>query len=115
MRKFVLFFLVAWLGVTSVRADDAAQGRASVAEGRTPEATAALKTITLDVDGMTCNMCPVTVKKALQKLDGVKDVTAKYEGGDVGWAKVTYDSAKVNIDDLTFATAEAGYPSRLKQ
>ena len=74
-----------------------------------------LKTITLDVDKMTCNMCPVTVKKALNKVDGVTEVVAKYEGDGNGWAKVTYDPSKASVDDLTFATEEAGYPSRLKQ
>jgi len=73
-----------------------------------------LKTITLDVDKMTCNMCPVTVKKALKKVDGVTEVVAKYEGNGNGWAKVTFDPSKTQIDDLTFATEEAGYPSRLK-
>jgi mercuric ion binding protein len=74
-----------------------------------------LKTITLDVDKMTCNMCPITVKKALKALDGVAEVDARYEGNGTGWAKVTYDPAKVKIDDLTFATEMAGYPSREKQ
>lgn len=73
-----------------------------------------LKTVTLDVEKMTCNMCPITVKKALKKVDGVSKVIAKYEGGGNGWATVTFDPGKTNIDDLTFATAEAGYPSRLK-
>ncbi len=72
-----------------------------------------LKTVTLDVDKMTCNVCPITVKKALQKIDGVTEVVAKYEGEGNGWAKVTFDPNKTNIDDLTFATEEAGYPSRL--
>ena len=72
-----------------------------------------VKTITLAVDGMTCNMCPITVKRALKKLDGVSEVTAKYEGNDNGWAQVTFDSNKVNIDDITFATEEAGFPSRI--
>jgi len=71
-----------------------------------------LKTITLDVEKMTCNMCPITVKKALKQLEGVTEVSAKYEGKGNGWAKVTYDASKVGIDDLTFATAEAGYPSK---
>ncbi len=74
-----------------------------------------LKTITLDVDNMTCGMCPITVKKALKQLDGVKDVEAKYEGDGKGWAKVTYDTESVTIDALTFATEEAGYPSRVPQ
>jgi len=75
---------------------------------------AGTKTVMLDVDGMTCNTCPITVKRALKNVDGVTDVTTKYEGKGVGWAKVTYNPAKVKVDDLTFATEEAGYPSRPK-
>ena len=75
--------------------------------------TGELKTVKLAVDGMTCNMCPVTVKKALRKLDGVTEVDAKYEGKGAGWTRVTFDVDKVNVDDLTLATEEAGYPSRL--
>ncbi len=74
-----------------------------------------LKTVTLFVDKMTCSMCPITVKKALRKVDGVSDVNVKYEGDGIGWATVTYDPAKVKIEDLTFATTQAGYPSRPKQ
>jgi len=74
-----------------------------------------LKTVTLSVDKMTCNMCPITVKKALRKVDGVTEVSAKYEGDGIGWAKVTYDPAKTSVKDLTFATEQAGYPSRLKE
>lgn len=76
---------------------------------------AELKTITLDVDKMTCNMCPITVKKALRKIDGVTNVSAKYEGDGYGWAKITYDSDKVGITDLTLATEDAGYPSRISK
>lgn len=83
--------------------------------GLTAAQAAELKTITLDVDKMTCNMCPVTVKKALKELDGVTTVDTKYEGNGIGWAKVTYDPDKVKIDDLTFATEMAGYPSHVKQ
>ncbi|MDH5324856.1 MAG: cation transporter [Gammaproteobacteria bacterium] len=73
-----------------------------------------MKTVTLNVEKMTCNMCPITVKKALKKIDGVSEVVAKYEGEGNGWAKVTFDPEKTNIEDLTFATEEAGYPSQLK-
>lgn len=72
-----------------------------------------LKTVTLDVEKMTCNMCPITVKKALRKVDGVTEVSAKYEGDGKGWAKVTFDPSKSKVEDLTFATEQAGYPSRL--
>ena len=73
-----------------------------------------LKTITLTVDGMTCGTCPITVKKALRNVDGVTEVIAKYEGKGDGWAKVSFDTDKADIDDLTFATRKAGYPSKLK-
>jgi len=72
------------------------------------------KTVTLAVDGMTCNMCPITVKKALRKVPGVSEVTAKYEGDGVGWARVSFDPARVKVEDLTRATEQAGYPSRLR-
>lgn len=73
-----------------------------------------LKTITLSVDKMTCGMCPITVKKALRKVEGVSEVSAEYEGDGAGWATVTYDPSKTGVEDLTFATEQAGYPSRLK-
>jgi len=76
--------------------------------------SAELKTVTLSVDKMTCNMCPITVKKALRKIDGVTEVSAKYEGDGIGWAKITFDPSKVKVEDLTFATEQAGYPSRLQ-
>ncbi len=73
------------------------------------------RTVTLAVDGMTCDMCPVTVKKALKKVPGVVAVEAKYEGHGKGWAKVTFDPAKARVEDLTAATERAGYPSRPKE
>ena len=36
-------------------------------------AWAAPRTVKLAVPGMTCATCPITVKKALQKVDGVID------------------------------------------
>ncbi len=72
------------------------------------------ETVTLDVKNMTCAMCPITVRKALEKVPGVIKAEAKYEGNGVGWAKVTFDPAKVGVEALTKATANAGYPSTLK-
>ncbi len=71
-------------------------------------ALAATKTVTLAVPSMTCPVCPITVKKALNAVPGVSKV-------DVSFAKkhavVTYDDAKTNVAALTKATADAGYPS----
>ncbi len=70
---------------------------------------AAERTVTLDVPGMYCEVCPVTVKKALSKVPGVSSVNASYEKKE---AVVTFDDAKASIDQLTKATANAGYPSK---
>ncbi len=71
-------------------------------------AVAADKTVVLSVPGMFCDLCPVTVKKAISKVPGVKSVEASYEKRQ---AIVTFDDAKTTVDALTKATANAGYPS----
>ncbi len=75
-------------------------------------AWAATKTVTLSVPSMTCATCPITVKKALTKEDGVQKAEVSYEKRE---AVVTFDDAKTNADALTKATANAGYPSSVKQ
>lgn len=70
------------------------------------------KTVTLDVPGMTCSFCPVTIRKALKNVDGVIKAEASY---DTKTATVTFDPHKTSVDKLTQATAEAGYPSSPRQ
>jgi mercuric ion binding protein len=78
----------------------------------TAPAWAADKTVTLSVSGMTCAACPVMVKKALNKVDGVQKAEVSYEKKE---AVVTYDDAKTSVEALTKATEAAGYPSELKK
>ncbi len=75
-------------------------------------AWAATKTAVLSVSGMTCASCPITVKKALNKVTGVEKVDINFEKRE---ATVTYDDAKTNVEALTKATKDAGYPSTAKQ
>ena len=74
-------------------------------------AMAAVQTVTLDVPGMTCSSCPITVKKALSKVDGVQQVKASFEKRE---AVVTFDDAKTSVEKLSRASANAGYPATLK-
>jgi periplasmic mercuric ion binding protein len=69
---------------------------------------AATQTVTLSVPGMNCATCPITVKKALSKVAGVNEVKVNYEKRE---ARVSFDDAKTNVQSLTLATKEAGYPS----
>jgi len=71
------------------------------------------QTVTLQVENMTCGSCPFTVKMALKQVDGVKQVSAKYEGHGEGWAKITFDPDKTDLASLIKATTNAGYPSHL--
>ncbi len=70
---------------------------------------AATKTVTLDVPGMTCPACPITIKKALNKVQGVSKVDVNYEKKQ---AVVTFDDAKTETKALVKATTDAGYPSQ---
>lgn len=72
---------------------------------------AAPTTVALDVPGMTCELCPITVKKALHKVQGVEKVAVSYEKKE---AVVTFDDAKTSVEALMNATKDAGYPSTLK-
>ncbi len=72
-------------------------------------AWASPQTVTLNVSGMTCPACPITVKKALEKVPGVSKVDVRFEKKQV---LVTFDNAKANTDALVKATTNAGYPSQ---
>jgi periplasmic mercuric ion binding protein len=72
---------------------------------------AATKTVTLSVPGMTCAACPITVKTALSRVDGVSKVDVAFEKRE---ARVTFDDARTGVSTLLRATADAGYPSSVK-
>jgi len=67
-----------------------------------------IQTVTLDVQNMTCAVCPITVKKALQRVPGVTVAKVDF---DKKAASVSFDPGKANLAALTKATADAGYPS----
>jgi mercuric ion binding protein len=70
------------------------------------------QTVTLAVQKMTCALCPVTIKKSLERVTGVSAVAIDF---DKKTATVTYDPEKTTPDVLVEATADAGYPSTIQQ
>lgn len=70
------------------------------------------RTVTLDVQNMTCAACPITVKKAINQVPGVVSATVDYESRT---AVVTFDPSRASIEAITKATADAGYPSSVKR
>jgi periplasmic mercuric ion binding protein len=93
MRKAVAFFLASALAAS-----------VAFAGGE--------RTATLDVANMDCAVCPITVRKALQKVDGVQSAKVDLKTHS---AVVTFDPAKASPQALTRATADAGYPSTVRR
>lgn len=72
-------------------------------------ATAATpSTAVLDVQNMSCSLCPLTVRKSLEKVPGVSAVKVDMAAKT---ATVQFDADKVSPQALTQATADAGFPS----
>ena len=74
-------------------------------------ALAASHTVTLAVQNMTCGVCPITVKKALEHISGVHQVSVDYT---TKTATVQFDDMIATVDNLTEATKDAGYPSSVQ-
>lgn len=75
-------------------------------------ALAAPQTVTLSVPGMTCAACPITVKKALSRGDGVMEAKVSYEKRE---AVVRFDDSKASVQKLLDASTNAGYPASVKR
>ena len=66
------------------------------------------QTVVLDVQNMTCEVCPITVRKALDRVPGVAAVKVDF---DKKTATVKFDPDRANVATLVKATTNAGYPS----
>ena len=64
------------------------------------------ESLQLKVTGMTCGGCENAVKRALQRVDGVEEVTASHDAGLVG---VRFDAAKVTPEVLRERIESLGY------
>ena len=66
------------------------------------------QTVTLDVKNMTCDLCPVTVRKSLEHVPGVAE--AKVDLAQKT-ATVKFDPDRATAAVLVKATTDAGFPS----
>jgi copper chaperone len=63
--------------------------------------------ITLKIEGMSCQHCVMSVKKALDGIDGVKSSDVS-----IGTARVVYDELRSDRDKIVKAIQDAGYKAR---
>lgn len=66
----------------------------------------------LQVEKVTCDLCPLTVEKALEKVPGVSSAKVDFK---TKRAVVAFDSDKTTPLALTKATTDAGYPSTVAE
>lgn len=80
----------------------------AVAQTATPIAAATERTETFAIKNMTCALCPITVKTAMEHVNGVKSVKVNF---DAKTATVVYDPSIATADAIARASTNAGYPA----
>ena len=70
------------------------------------------KRVVLDVPGMNCALCPISVKKALERVPGVREARADLTSKS---AAATYDPDRTTPEALAKAVADAGYPASIRK
>jgi periplasmic mercuric ion binding protein len=70
-------------------------------------ASEADKTVTFEVERMTCATCPIAVRKAMHRVDGVKNVEVSLENKS---AVVTFDPNATTVVEIGRASADVGFP-----
>jgi len=66
------------------------------------------QTVTLAVEKMNCVLCPITVRKAIESVEGVIKVAVEY---DTKRAMVRYDDGTTTWEIIAEASTNAGYPA----
>ncbi|MEQ9619837.1 MAG: heavy metal-associated domain-containing protein [Deltaproteobacteria bacterium] len=69
------------------------------------ESPSDINEVVLKVEGMTCKVCPLTIKTALKKLNGVVDADVSFEDKE---ARVTYEEGEVTVERIISAIEDAG-------
>ena len=73
-------------------------------------ALAAEQTRTLQVDNMTCASCPLTVRMAMSRVDGVIDVDVDL---DTKMATVRFDDEATTLETVAKASTDIGFPAHV--
>lgn len=68
-----------------------------------------LETVTVAVEGMTCESCEVPIKAALDKTPGVRSAEVSFKQGT---ARIQYDPAQTNLDKIKSAVNSTGYKAK---
>jgi periplasmic mercuric ion binding protein len=68
--------------------------------------------VVLDVPSMNCALCPISVKKALERVPGVLSAKADLAAKT---AEATIDPERASPEALAKAVSSAGYPATIRR
>ena len=68
-------------------------------------------TVSFTVEKMTCATCPIAVRKAMERVEGVKEVTVDF---DSKTAIVRYDASMTDASDIGAASTNVGFPATIR-
>ncbi len=72
--------------------------------------TQQIQQLSLDIQGMSCSLCPITIRKKLEKTPGVIEAKVDFDK-KMAWVK--YDADRVNSQALIEAINGIGYKASL--
>ena len=70
------------------------------------------RSATLEIKGMTCASCPLTVKQLLKNQPGVSETSVDYKSQS---AQVKFDPDKTQPEQLAKAISAIGFPTTVKK
>lgn len=71
-----------------------------------------MKKITIKIKGMSCGGCENTVREAILRLGGIKNLKVSHVDGR---AVLEFDPAKTNVINIMGAITNAGYKPELAE
>ncbi len=72
------------------------------------QAAATEQKATFAIENMICALCPVTVRKAMEGVEGVRSVDVDFEAKT---ATVVFDPSATSPEAIAAASTNAGYPA----
>ncbi|MGD9724821.1 MAG: heavy-metal-associated domain-containing protein [Alphaproteobacteria bacterium] len=107
--KFTSMIFAASIALTFFDVTGSSIASLAVAQAATAQAIATERIQTFTVTNMTCALCPITVKTAMERLAGVKSAQVDFNAKTV---TVVYDPAIVSPEAVAAAATNAGYPAK---
>lgn len=104
-KALIAYSAVVALALTGLLALSSTQ----TARADTNVAQATEQTQSFTVENMTCAMCPITVRKAMERVGSVHSVTVEY---DTKTAVAVFDPAQTSAEAIAEASTGIGYPAK---